>query len=82
VENWPSICIRHFVDAFGARVTKFLSISLDAAAPLSTLLCARSMFGRYLCATCLSEMAVIRLESTHHRGLRPVRRFEPSSVSQ
>lgn len=27
-------------------------------------------------------MAVIRLESTHHRGLWPVRRFEPSSVSQ
>ena len=33
VENWPSISIRHFVDAFGARVTRFLSIPLDLSLP-------------------------------------------------
>lgn len=38
MENWPSICIRHFVDPFGARVAKFLSISLDARAPLPDVL--------------------------------------------
>ncbi len=31
VENWSSILIRHFVDMFGSRVTKFLISSLDGS---------------------------------------------------
>lgn len=29
VENWPSIYIRHFVNAFGSRWPQFLTIILD-----------------------------------------------------